>query len=62
MVRDPYAPVVWEGWHRGVSPYPDQCRDPGFWRMSGHPAVQHALRHRYFQPLGLPRLHVIDRP
>lgn len=30
----------------------------GFWRMSGHPAVQMALRNAYFDSLGLPRLHV----
>src|SRR5438552_12217884 len=30
----------------------------GFWRMSGHPAVQQALPNRYFDSLGLPRLHV----
>src|SRR6516164_9652125 len=30
----------------------------GFWRMSGHPAVQQALRNRYFESLGLPRLYV----
>ena len=29
-----------------------------FWRMSGHPAVQQALRNHYFDSLGLPRLHV----
>jgi hypothetical protein len=29
-----------------------------FWRMSGHPAVQHALRNPYFDGLGLPRLSV----
>lgn len=28
----------------------------GFWRMSGHPAVQQALRNRYFDSIGLPRL------
>ena len=28
------------------------------WRMSGHPAVQQALRNHYFDSLGLPRLHV----
>ncbi|MFC1681824.1 group II intron reverse transcriptase/maturase, partial [Pseudomonadota bacterium] len=28
----------------------------GFWRMSGHPAVQHALRNRYFDSIGLPRV------
>ena len=30
----------------------------GFWRMSGHPAVQQALRNPFFDSLGLPRLHV----
>lgn len=30
----------------------------GFWRMSGHPAVQHALRNHVFDSLGLPRLYV----
>src|SRR5512136_988743 len=28
----------------------------GFWRMSGHPTVQQALRNRYFDSIGLPRL------
>ncbi len=31
----------------------------GFWRMSGHPAVQSALRNHYFDSLGLPRLYVL---
>jgi RNA-directed DNA polymerase len=30
----------------------------GFWRMSGHPTVQAALRNHYFDSLGLPRLCV----
>jgi hypothetical protein len=30
----------------------------GFWRMSGHPAVQAALRNHYFDSLGLTRPHV----
>ena len=30
----------------------------GFWRMSGHPAVQSALRNHYFDSIGLPRLYV----
>src|SRR5690242_11466314 len=30
----------------------------GFWRMSGHPAVQQALRNPYFDGLCLPRLYV----
>ena len=28
----------------------------GLWRMSGHPAVQQALRNRYFDSIGLPRV------
>jgi RNA-directed DNA polymerase len=31
----------------------------GFWRMSGHPAVQQALRNHHFESLGVPRLHVL---
>jgi RNA-directed DNA polymerase len=30
----------------------------GIWRMSGHPAVQAALRNHHFDSLGLPRLYV----
>jgi len=30
----------------------------GLWRMSGHPAVQQALRNHYFESLGLPRVAV----
>ena len=30
----------------------------GYWRMSGHPAIQQALRNHYFDSLGLPRLYV----
>ena len=30
----------------------------GLWRMSGHPAVQQALPNRYFDSIGLPKLHV----
>ena len=30
----------------------------GFWRMSGHPAVQAALRNQHFDSLGLPQLYV----
>jgi RNA-directed DNA polymerase len=32
----------------------------GFWRMSGHPAVQAALRNHYFDSIGLPRLFLPD--
>ena len=31
----------------------------GLWRMSGHPAVQHALRNHVFDALGLPRILVL---
>ena len=31
----------------------------GFWRMSGHPAVQQALRNPYFDSLGLPRVAAV---
>ena len=30
-----------------------------FWRMSGHPAVQMALRNHVFESLGLPRLYLV---
>src|SRR5215467_7139737 len=30
----------------------------GFWRMSGHSAVQMALRNHVFDALGLPRLYI----
>ena len=29
--------------------------------MSGHPAVQQALRNPYFDSLGLPRLHALPK-
>jgi len=28
----------------------------GFWRMSGHPAIQQALRNHCFDSIGLPRV------
>ena len=46
---------------RGVSKFPAAVAagsPTGFWRMSGHPAVQHALRNHAFDSLGLPRLYV----
>jgi len=30
----------------------------GFWRMSGHPALQKALRNHVFDSLGLPRIYI----
>jgi RNA-directed DNA polymerase len=47
--------------HRGVPKFNAAVAagsPTGFWRMSGHPAVQQALRNHYFDSLGLPRLHV----
>ena len=47
--------------HRGVPKFHAAVAagsPTGFWRMSGHPAVQQALRNHYFDSLGLPRLHV----
>jgi RNA-directed DNA polymerase len=32
----------------------------GMWRMSGHPAVQQALRNAFFDSLGLPRVAVVE--
>jgi RNA-directed DNA polymerase len=47
--------------HRGVPKFKAAIAagsPTGFWRMSGHPAVQQALRNHYFDALGLPRLHL----
>jgi RNA-directed DNA polymerase len=30
----------------------------GFWRMSGHPALQKALSNHVFDSLGLPRIYI----
>src|SRR5262245_48626769 len=32
----------------------------GCWRMSGHPAVQKALRNHVFDSLGLPRIYIAN--
>ena len=45
--------------HRGVPKFNAAVAagsPTGFWRMSGHPAVQQALRNHYFDSLGLPRI------
>ena len=63
---------LWRQWQNGHNRFKELCRrgvpkfraavaagsPTGFWRMSGHPAVQQALRNHYFDSLGLPRLHV----
>ena len=44
---------------RSVSQFPAAVAagsPTGFWRMSSHPAVQQALRNRYFDSVGLPRV------
>ena len=44
---------------RGVSQFPAAVAagsPTGFWRMSSHPAVQQALRNRYFDSVGRPRV------
>jgi RNA-directed DNA polymerase len=49
---------------RGVPPFGAAVAagsPTGFWRMSGHPAVQKALRNAYFDSLGLPRLAVASK-
>src|SRR5271163_445888 len=43
---------------RGVAKFPAAvaaASPPGLWRMSGHPAVQEALRNAYFEALGRPQ-------
>ncbi len=45
---------------RGVAKFPAEVAagsPTGLWRMSGHPAVQQALRNDYFEALGLPRIY-----
>src|SRR5664279_1635744 len=45
---------------RGVAKFPAAVAagsPTGLWRMSGHPAVQQALRNAYFDSLGLPRIY-----
>jgi RNA-directed DNA polymerase len=63
---------LWRQWQNGHNRFTELCRrgvpkfraavaagsPTGFWRMSGHPAVQQALRNHAFDSLGLPRLHV----
>jgi RNA-directed DNA polymerase len=56
---------------RGVPKFPAAVAagsPTGFWRMSGHPAVQQALRNPYFDSIGLPafmwspKLNLIEPP
>ena len=61
---------IWRRWKHGPNRFKELRRrgvpkfraavaagsPTGFWRMSGHPAVQQALRNAYFDSIGLPRL------
>jgi len=63
---------LWRQWQNGRNRFKElrRCGVPkfnaavaagsptGFWRMSGHPAVQQALRNHYFDSVGLPKLAV----
>jgi len=63
---------LWRQWRNGHNRFKELSRrgvpkfraavaagsPTGFWRMSGHPAVQQALRNHDFDSLGLPRLYV----
>jgi RNA-directed DNA polymerase len=74
-IRRRLRPYLWRQWqngpnrfkelrHRGVPKFHAAVAagsPTGFWRMSGRPAVQQALRNHYFDSLGLPRLHVPDQ-
>src|SRR5271155_1777749 len=45
---------------RGVAKFPAAVAagsPTGLWRMSGHPAVQQAVRNAYFESLALPRIY-----
>ena len=65
---------LWRQWQNGTNRFKELRRrgvpkflaavaagsPTGFWRMSGHPAVQMALRNHVFEALGLPRLYVAN--
>lgn len=71
-IRRRLRSYLWRQWGNGHNRYKELRRrgvpkfsaaaaagsPTGFWRMSGHPAVQQALRNHYFESLGLPRLYV----
>jgi RNA-directed DNA polymerase len=71
-IRRRLRSYLWRQWQNGYNRFNELRRrgvpkfnaavaagsPTGFWRMSGHPAVQQALRNHYFDSLGLPRLHV----
>src|SRR5271168_1229109 len=71
-IRRRLRSYLWRQWQNGPNRFQELRRrgvpkfhaavaagsPTGFWRMSGHPAVQQALRNPYFDSLGLPRLYV----
>jgi len=71
-IRRRLRSYLWRQWGNGHNRYKELRRrgvpklraavaagsPTGFWRMSGHPAVQQALRNHHFESLGLPRLYV----
>jgi RNA-directed DNA polymerase len=71
-IRRRLRSYLWRQWQNGPNRFKELRRrgvpkfhaavaagsPTGFWRMSGHPAVQQALRNPYFDGLGLPRLFV----
>src|SRR3974377_1114763 len=71
-IRRRLRSYLWRQWQNGENPFHAPRRHgvqkfnaavaagspTGFWLMSGHPAVQQALRNHYFDSLGLPRLNV----
>ena len=68
----PSSHYLWRQWRNGPNRFKELRRrgvpkfhaavaagsPTGYWRMSGHRAVQQALRNPYFDALGLPRLYV----
>ncbi len=70
-IRRRLRSYLWQQWRHGQNRYNELRRrgvpkfnaavaagsPTGVWRMSGHPAVQQALRNRTFDLLGLPRLY-----
>jgi hypothetical protein len=71
-IRRRLRSYLWRQWQNGPNRFKELRRrgvpkfnaavaagsPTGFWRMSGHPAVQQALRNHSFDSLGLPRLYV----
>jgi RNA-directed DNA polymerase len=70
-IRRRLRSYLWRQWQNGPNRFQELRRrgvpkfhaavaagsPTGFWRMSGHPAVQQALRNPYLHGLGLPRLY-----